>query len=61
MKRILNLIISFALIAVVTRCFVPVTAAQAVVQQRVKSPEWIEKLDAAKSSEQLIVVAGSSL
>ncbi len=58
MKKILNLIKLFVLIAVVTRCFLPVTAAQAVVQQRVKSPEWIEKLDAAKTSEQLIVVAG---
>ena len=58
MKKILSLIMSFSLIVGGLSCFVQVAAAAPSMAQRVKSPEWIEKLDAAKTSEQLIVVAG---
>ena len=58
MKKVLNLIMSFALIIVGSNCFVYVAAAELSAVQRVKSPEWVEKLEAAKTSEQMIVVAG---
>ncbi len=58
MKKILSLIMSFTLIVVGLSCFGQVAAAAPSMAQRVKSPEWVEKLDAAKTSEQLIVVAG---
>ncbi len=58
MKKILSLIMSFTLIVVGLSCFVQVAAAAPSTAQRVKSPDWVKKLDAAKTSEQLIVVAG---
>ena len=47
MKKILSLIMFFSLIVVGLSRFVQVSAAAPSMAQRVKSPEWTEKLDAA--------------